>query len=232
MRRRVGDRYLAKNLWSSVIESMRACLSDALESGGSLGQWEVIFLQSSTVASWQTLGVLAVRRWWTSAGTTCESRASCRICSSACRRASLSGIKNWINISSSQPPDLLLRLSTCVVIRHQKLDQQQLQRLRHSSHLMLILVAAWWPPFTATRHAGGGGGDGLAGQRKPYRFGGVVARGRDAGKERRGRGRDAGKERRGRERDCRKEDGAGRGWSGGTVRLVDALAPALRCSRD
>jgi hypothetical protein len=36
--------------------------------------------------------------------------------------------------------------------------------------------------------------------------------------------------RRGRERDCRKEDGTGGGWSGGTVRLVDALAPALRCS--
>jgi hypothetical protein len=44
--------------------------------------------------------------------------------------------------------------------------------------------------------------------------------------------------------DAGKEDGAvgggiaGRktarrgGWSGGTVRLVDALAPALRCSRD
>jgi hypothetical protein len=45
--------------------------------------------------------------------------------------------------------------------------------------------------------------------------------------------RDAGKEvgaveggmqgrRRGRGRDCRKEDSAGGGWSGGTVRLVDA----------
>jgi hypothetical protein len=38
--------------------------------------------------------------------------------------------------------------------------------------------------------------------------------------------------RRGRGRDCRKEDSADGGWSGGTVRLVDALAPALRCSRD
>jgi hypothetical protein len=38
--------------------------------------------------------------------------------------------------------------------------------------------------------------------------------------------------RRERGRDYRKEDGAARGWSGGTVRLVDALAPALRCSRD
>jgi hypothetical protein len=28
------------------------------------------------------------------------------------------------------------------------------------------------------------------------------------------------------------EDGADGGWSGGTVRVVDALAPALRCSRD
>jgi hypothetical protein len=35
-------------------------------------------------------------------------------------------------------------------------------------------------------------------------------------------------------RDCREEDGAGAGggWSGGTVRVVDALAPTLRCSRD
>jgi hypothetical protein len=33
-------------------------------------------------------------------------------------------------------------------------------------------------------------------------------------------------------RDRREEDGAGAGWSGGTVRVVDALAPALRCSRD
>jgi hypothetical protein len=43
----------------------------------------------------------------------------------------------------------------------------------------------------------------------------------------------AGKGRRGRGRDCREEDGAGGGWSGGTVRVVvDALALALRCSRD
>jgi hypothetical protein len=49
--------------------------------------------------------------------------------------------------------------------------------------------------------------------------------------ERRGHG-DAGKGRRGRGRDCREEDGAGGGRSGGTVRVVDALAPALRCSRD
>jgi hypothetical protein len=33
-------------------------------------------------------------------------------------------------------------------------------------------------------------------------------------------------------RDCREEDGAGKGWSEGTVRVVDALTPALRCSRD
>jgi hypothetical protein len=49
---------------------------------------------------------------------------------------------------------------------------------------------------------------------------------RDAGKERRGWGRDAGKGRRGRRRNCREEDDTG------TVRVVDALAPALRCSRD
>jgi hypothetical protein len=55
-----------------------------------------------------------------------------------------------------------------------------------------------------------------------------------AGKGRRWRGRDAGKGRRGRRRDSREEDGAGAGggWSGGTVRVVDALAPTLRCSRD
>jgi hypothetical protein len=40
----------------------------------------------------------------------------------------------------------------------------------------------------------------------------------------------AGKGWRGRGRDCREEDGAGGGWSGGMVRVVDALAPALRCS--
>jgi hypothetical protein len=38
--------------------------------------------------------------------------------------------------------------------------------------------------------------------------------------------------RHGRGRDCRKEDGVGGGWSGGTVRSVDALARASRCSRD
>jgi hypothetical protein len=41
-----------------------------------------------------------------------------------------------------------------------------------------------------------------------------------------------GKGRRGRGRDRREEDGGGGGWRGGTVRVVDALAPALRCSRD
>jgi hypothetical protein len=48
------------------------------------------------------------------------------------------------------------------------------------------------------------------------------------------RGRDCREGRRGRGRDCREEDVAvaGGGWSGGTVRVVDALAPALRCSRD
>jgi hypothetical protein len=49
----------------------------------------------------------------------------------------------------------------------------------------------------------------------------------------RGRLREMGaRTRRWRGRDCREEDGAGGGWSGGTVRAVDALAPALRCSRD
>jgi hypothetical protein len=47
-----------------------------------------------------------------------------------------------------------------------------------------------------------------------------------------GGGEIAGKGWRGLGRDCREEDGAGGGWSGGTVRVVDALAPALRCSRD
>jgi hypothetical protein len=50
---------------------------------------------------------------------------------------------------------------------------------------------------------------------------------------RRGRARDCREgKRRERGRDCRKEDSAGGGWSGGTLTLVDALAPALRCSRD
>jgi hypothetical protein len=40
-----------------------------------------------------------------------------------------------------QPPDLLLRLPPRVVVRHQKLDQQQLQRLRHSSRLIQPLPA-------------------------------------------------------------------------------------------
>jgi hypothetical protein len=52
------------------------------------------------------------------------------------------------------------------------------------------------------------------------------------GKDGAGGGGIAGKRRRGRGQDCREEDGAGGGWSGGTVRVVDALAPALRCSRD
>jgi hypothetical protein len=57
-------------------------------------------------------------------------------------------------------------------------------------------------------------------------------RGRDCREGRRGRGQDAGKGRGVRGRDCREEDGVDGGWSGGTVRVVDALAPALRCSRD
>jgi hypothetical protein len=57
-------------------------------------------------------------------------------------------------------------------------------------------------------------------------------RGRDCREGRRGRGWDAGKGRRGRGRDCREKEGADGGWSGGTVRVVDALAPPLRCSRD
>jgi hypothetical protein len=44
------------------------------------------------------------------------------------------------------------------------------------------------------------------------------------------RGGIPGKGRRGRDR--REEDGAGGGWSGGTVRVVDTLALVLRCSRD
>jgi hypothetical protein len=52
------------------------------------------------------------------------------------------------------------------------------------------------------------------------------------GRDGAGGGGIAGKGRRGRGWDCREEDGAGGGWSGGTVRVVDALAPALRCSRD
>ncbi|KAF0890561.1 hypothetical protein E2562_003773 [Oryza meyeriana var. granulata] len=80
---------------------MRACLREALACGGSFGQWEVIFFRRSTATSCRTLGVLAVRRWWTSPGTTYGSPASRQICPSACRRASLSGIRNWIRRSSS-----------------------------------------------------------------------------------------------------------------------------------
>lgn len=57
-----------------------------------------------------------------------------------------------------QPPDLLLRLPTRVVVRHQELDQQQLQRLRHFSRSLPPPGAL---PFTAISGAGGGGGGGL-----------------------------------------------------------------------
>jgi hypothetical protein len=59
-----------------------------------------------------------------------------------------------------QPPDLFLRLSPRVVVRHQELDQQQLQRLRHSSRLMLPLPAGSTLPCAAT--GGGGAGRGRA----------------------------------------------------------------------
>jgi len=62
-----------------------------------------------------------------------------------------------------QPPDLLLRLPTRVVVRHQELDQQQLQRLRHFSRLLLLLMllpAAWSLTFAAI------GGGGLTGESK------------------------------------------------------------------
>jgi len=61
-----------------------------------------------------------------------------------------------------QPPDLLLRLPTRVVVRHQELDQQQLQRLRHFSRVLLLLLlpAAWSLTFAAI------GGGGLTGESK------------------------------------------------------------------
>lgn len=83
-----------------VMLSMRDCLTSCRSWGESLPQCPVIFLRRSTAASCRTLGVLAVRRWCTSAGTTCGSLASRFIWSSACRRASLSGIKNWISNNS------------------------------------------------------------------------------------------------------------------------------------
>lgn len=91
----------ATNLCSKVILSMSDCLTSCRSWGVSLAQWPVIFLRRSTAASCRTLGVLAVRRWWTSAGTTCGSFDSRFIWSSACRRASLSGIRNWISSNSS-----------------------------------------------------------------------------------------------------------------------------------
>jgi len=69
-----------------------------------------------------------------------------------------------------QPPDLLLRLPTRVVVRHQELDQQQLQRLRHFSRLLLLLMllpAAWSLTFAAIGGAGGGGGGGLGESKNP-----------------------------------------------------------------
>lgn len=104
--RSVGD---SINLCSMVILSKRDCLTNCLMWGGSLVQCPVIFLRRSTAASWRTLGVLAVRRCWTRAGTTCGSLASLFICSSACLRASLSGIKNWINSNSSDCAILTLK---------------------------------------------------------------------------------------------------------------------------
>jgi hypothetical protein len=65
-----------------------------------------------------------------------------------------------------QPPDLLLRLPPRVVVRHQKLDQQQLQRLRHSSRLIQPLPAGPSLPSTAIRRRQ---------EQNLYRFGGVVA---------------------------------------------------------
>lgn len=83
-----------------VMLSIRDCFTRCRSWGESLAQWPVIFLRRSTAESWRTLGVLAVRRWWIRAGITCGSLARRLICSSACRRASLSGIKNWIRRSS------------------------------------------------------------------------------------------------------------------------------------
>jgi hypothetical protein len=80
-------------------------------------------------------------------------------------------------------------------------------------------MGAGWREGTALPGAGLQGRDGAGG-------GGMQGRGGAGG------GGIAGKGRRGRGQDCREEDGAGGGWSGGTVRVVDALAPALRCSRD
>ena len=90
-----------------VMLSMRDCLTSCLSCKESLAQCPVIFLRRSTAASWRTLGVLAVRRCWTSAGTTCGSLARRFICSSAWRRASLSGIRNCMSRSSNDCAILL-----------------------------------------------------------------------------------------------------------------------------
>lgn len=106
------DRYLC----SMVMLSMSDCLTRCLIWGESLDQWPVIFLRRRTAESWRTLGVLAVRKWWIKAGTTCGSFERRFIWSSAWRLASLSGIRNWISKSSRDCAislSLFLPLSLC-----------------------------------------------------------------------------------------------------------------------
>lgn len=91
----------SKDLCSIVMLSIKDCFTSWRCWGDSLAQWPVIFLRRSTAASCLTLGVLAVRRWCISDGTTWGSFARRFIWSSACLLASLSGIRNWINNSSS-----------------------------------------------------------------------------------------------------------------------------------
>lgn len=117
---------LRANLCSTVMLSMRDCLTSWRSGGDNLPQWPVIFLRRRTAASWRTLGVLAVRRWWTSAGTTWGSLASRLIWSSACRRASLSGIRNWISRSSS---DCAIPLTACMEIERE--EEARVLNFRH-----------------------------------------------------------------------------------------------------
>lgn len=95
-----------------VMLSIRDCFTSWRSWGDNLAQWPVIFLRRRTAASWRTLGVLAVRRWWISDGTTWGSLAKRFIWSSACLLASLSGIRNWISNSSSDCAIIELTLSS------------------------------------------------------------------------------------------------------------------------
>lgn len=90
------------NLCSDVMLSMSADFIELLSCGKSFAQCPAIFFRRRIAASCLTLGVLAVLRWWTRAGITWGSLESLFIWSSACRLASLSGIKTWSKSNSNE----------------------------------------------------------------------------------------------------------------------------------